>query len=147
MSIFTRKEAPVEEITATAALRARVKSKLKRGHLSRLAMDHSIALPQLENFANGGNLPESALHALTREFYMNARFDPEQDRFIDTSPEPTTVCKTVPEPYRCPDPNVQAAQDAYYAALRATRPPDLVRPPTPGMETAGRLPKRPGFAN
>ena len=149
MGLFGRKDPPVTEpeITGTDALRARVKSRLKRSHLARTATDLAIALPHLEAFANGGKSPEAAIHALVREFYMNAAWDPEQDRLIDTSPPAQVVCSAaIPAPYVNPDPDIAKAQAAYHAALAAAAPPQPVRPPTPGAETAGRFAKRPGFA-
>ena len=148
MGIFGRKDPPVTEpeITGTEALRARVKSRLRHGHLARTATDLQIALPALESFANGGKLPEAAIHALVKECYMNTKWDPVSDRLVDTSPEPRVVCRAIPEPYKNPDPNLQAAHEAYQAALRAAAPAPVTRPPSPGSENAGRFAKRPGFA-
>ena len=97
--MFGRGDATVTEpeITGTEAIRARVKARLKRGHLARTATDLQLALPALEKFANGGALPEAAIHALVKEFYMNTKWDPVIDRLIDTSRPPAGL---VPEPYR-----------------------------------------------
>ena len=135
------------EITGTAALRARVLSRLKRAHLGRTAEDLSISLQALESFAHGGDLPEADIHKLVGEFYMNAKWDPAIDRLIDTMPPPPKA-GIIPEPFRCADETVEAARKAYYAAIAATLPPQPVRTaPQPGPATSGHFPKRPGFAS
>ena len=65
---------------------------------------------------------------------------------IDTSPPAQVVCTAIPGPYKNPDPRLQAAHEAYQAALAAARPPAPARPPTPGAEPSGQFAKRPGFA-
>ena len=144
--MFGRRDATVTEpeISGTEALRARVKSRRRRAHLARTAVDLSIALPQLDAFADGGSLPEAAIHALVKEFYVNAKWDPVADRLIDTSPSPPKA-GLVPEPLVPLNPDVAKAQADYFAALRAAAPPPATRPAVPGAESAGRWPKRPGF--
>ena len=39
------------------------------------------------------------MHALTSEFFNHAKFDPEKDRLVDTSPPPKTACTAMPPPY------------------------------------------------
>jgi hypothetical protein len=99
--------------------------------------------------AGNGNWPpghiyrgdlSAAKHALTKEFYYNTRYDPVADILIDISP-PALKSGTPPEPYKNPDPAVQAAHEAYLAALAAARPPEPVRsrPQTPEQEKSGRF--------
>ena len=95
MSPFTKPPAP--ETTATQALRDRVLSRLRRGHLGRTSTDLSIPLPLLEKFAKGGELSAEQKALLTGEFFpYNTRFDPELDRFIDTSPPATSLGVVTP---------------------------------------------------
>ena len=103
-------------ISGRDALRARVKSRLKRSHLARTATDLQIALPALESFASGGDLPEAAIHALVKEFYMNTKWDPLIDRLVDVAPPATVACPMgVPAPFVHPDPAIAKAQAAYHA--------------------------------
>jgi hypothetical protein len=135
--------------TGSDAIRARVWSRWRRSNLSRIAMDLQIPLAALEAFAKGeGQLPEAALHALTKEFFMNTRYDPVDDLLVDTRPPPLPACPVMSEPWKNPNPKVQAAYEAYLAALAAARPPEPARskPLTPGAATSGRPAKRPGFA-
>jgi hypothetical protein len=54
MSLFSRSDpAPAPEITGTQALRARVRARWKKVHLSKTAADLSISLQALESFAQG----------------------------------------------------------------------------------------------
>ena len=77
----------------------------------------SLSLQALEAFAQGGPLPEAALHALTKEFFTNARFDPIADRLVDTSPAPTALYTVMPAPYISSNPAVAKAITDYRAAL------------------------------
>jgi hypothetical protein len=83
--------------TATDAIRARVWSRRKRAHLARTVMDLNISLADLEAFAQGTKvkLSEPAMHALTKEFFVNARFDPVADRLV----EPKPLATVMPSPY------------------------------------------------
>jgi hypothetical protein len=100
MNLFRKTPAlDAPEISGTEAIRLRVWSRWKKANLSRMATDHKLSLGALEAFATGtGKLPEAALHALCKEFFMNARFDPVADRLIDTSPPPQPA-GVIPEPY------------------------------------------------
>ena len=149
MGIFSRKDPPMTEpeISGSEAIRLKVWSRWKRSNLSRTSLDLNISLAALEAFAKGErSLPASQLELLTKEFFYNARYDATTDKLIDTRPEPQVVCTAIPEPYKNPDPAVQAAQEAYHAALRAAAPAPVMRPPTPGAAPSGQFAKRPGFA-
>ena len=140
MSIFSgQKATSTAEPGAIEAIRARVKSRLDHGNLSRTATDLQIALPQLDSFARGtGQLSEVALHALCKELYANARFDPETDRLIDTSPS-AQVIRAIANPH---DP----AKDPHLVEFE---PGPMVRstPLLPGKGTQTPAPtRRPGFA-
>jgi hypothetical protein len=67
------------------------------------------------------------MHALTKECFMNTRFDPVKDRLEDTRPAPSPVCTVMSEPWKNPDARVQAAHEAYLAALAAARGPEPER--------------------
>jgi hypothetical protein len=141
MNLFFKRKAPAmdePETTGTQAIRARVWSRWKRAHLAGLARDLQIPLPQLESFAQGGQLPEAALHALTKEFFMNARFDAEKDKLIDTRPPPKMACTVMSPPY---DPK----SDPRYVPFDPNQSMIRLRPMTPEPEKPNPF-KRPGFA-
>jgi hypothetical protein len=148
MSLFQKEvAAPEPDMTGTEAIRARVWSRWKRANLSRTAMDLNISLANLEAFARGeGKLPEAALHALTKEFFYHARFDPVADRLVDVSPPAKVAATVTPEPWKNPDAKVQKAHDDFRAALKAARGPDPA-PPRPEKSELKRPDpsKRPGF--
>ena len=75
-----------EPVTGTEAIRQRVWSRWKRGHLSRTAEDLEIRASALEAFAEGkGELPPAQLQLLTKEFFpYHTEFDPVTYRLIST---------------------------------------------------------------
>src|SRR3954464_15003015 len=109
------------EASATEALRARVQSRMRRAHLARTSIDLQIPLPALQSFAEGtGQLSEAHLHALTKEFFMNTRFDAASDRLINTN-LPVKSAAVMPPRWQNPDPAVRAAQAALDAAQAASK--------------------------
>ena len=88
---------------------------------------------------------EAALHALTKEFFTNARFDPIADRLVDTSPAPTALYNVMPAPCISSNPAEAKAITDYRAALAAARPPEPARP-KPTVPAGPSRPARPGFA-
>jgi hypothetical protein len=127
----------VEPITGTEAIRQRVWSRWKRANLGRTSLDLGISLASLEAFAKGeGSLTAAQLQLLTKEFFYHARFDPEADKLIDTSPPSQVIGVAMPGP--C-DP----AGDRY----RVQHDPNRRYGLAPDPNAAPHKPRsRPGFA-
>src|SRR3954471_2934486 len=96
-----------------------------------------------------GQLSEAHLHALTKEFFMNTRFDAASDRLITTN-LPVKSATVMPPRWQNPDPAVRAAQpalDAAQAASKAQALPWKPSAPTVGNQQPIEWPlKRAGFA-
>jgi len=87
-------------------------------------------------------LPVSALQALIAEFFYHARYDAQRDLLIDTSPAPTSMGSPRAQ-WVNPDPAIAKAQAAYYAAVEAARPPQVM----PAHAPTSPPKSRPGWAS
>jgi hypothetical protein len=148
MNLFKKQAEPEPEIDGVTVLQLTLKNRNSKGNQNALyARDLNIAISKLNEFMAGHDcLNDDELQKLTKVLYPHSEFDVESRMLQNANKAPPTpVCTAMPEPYKNPNADVQAAHDAYLAALKAARPPEPVRPkPVTPLEPNWPM-KRPGW--
>ena len=135
--MFGKKPAAiVEPATGISVLRAALRSRRFKGHLSLLARDLQCGISDLEEFCNGKVPSEKLLQGLAKEFF-NAELDVESNRLRPLN-------KIEPSPLGLIPPRFTPSADLYPPSIDLTIPQPLFSPGKPPGKPYDA--KRPGWA-